>query len=181
MAVPRLILLEGLRRLGRPGLAGAMLLLAGLVAGGGWVLPAARERDQTREQVTRAEARLARVPTGQAAPPSAEQRRAAFYQALPAEAKVSHSIERLYAAAAAERISLERGEYTQVAIANTRLARYQIVLPVEADYGQIRRFLAAALADVRGLHLDDISLQRPHIGVADVEARLQFSLYLVRP
>lgn len=180
MPLPRLILLEHLHSLGWPGLAGAVLLLAASVHGLGWVLPATHNRNQVRDETTKVAAQLARLPGGGTSTEHVEPPRT-LYQTLTPESAVSTAIERIYAAAAAERISLDRGEYAHAAIANTRLARYQIVLPVKADYGRLRRFVAASLADVPGLNLDDISLQRKNIGAADVEARLQFSLYLVRP
>lgn len=180
MAFPRLILREKMHRLGRPGLVAAALWLAGLAYGLGWVLPASQQRDQVQAQLAQAEARWERVPAGQAAPQTAAQRDQSFYQALTAQDAVSAAIERLYAAAAAEQISLERGEYAQAAIASTRLVRYQIVLPLQADYGQIRRFVDSSTADVAGLRLDDISLQRKDIAQTQLEARLQFSLYLAR-
>lgn len=181
MPVPRLILLESLHRLGWPGMAAAALVLAGLVYGLGWVLPASQHRDQVQARAAQAQARWVRIPANQPAPQTAAQRHQSFYQTLTAQDAVSAAIERLYAAAAAERISLERGEYAQAAIGSTRLVRYQIVLPLQADYGQIRRFVDTATADVPGLHLDDISLQRKNIAETQLEARLQFSLYLARP
>lgn len=184
MALHRLILIEGLSRLGWPGLAGTVLLVAGLVAGAAWVWPTAQERNQEQARRVQAAARLARLtPDANGhlhVEPTAEQRRAAFYQALPSEANISASIGQIYAAAAAERLSLERGAYTLAPVPRTRLVRYQIVLPVQADYGRIRRFLVAAQAQVPGLHLDDLGLQRQQIGEAAVEAKLQLSLYLVR-
>ena len=181
MALHRLILMENLHRLGWPGLVGTVLLLAGLAAGAVWVWPAVQARNQELASKARAESRLARLPPpGVNTAPNVEQRRAAFYQALPSETKVGAAIGQIYAAAAAEQLSLERGAYTLAPVPKTRLVRYQIVLPVQADYGRIRRFLATAQSQVPGLHLDDLSLQRQHIGEPAVEVRLQLSLYLVR-
>lgn len=181
MPLPKLILREHLYRLGWPGLAGVVLLLAGAVYGLGWIMPASQHRDQVRERAVRAAAQLNRPPDQGAVQQNTEPSERTIYQRLTAEDAVSTSIERIYAAAAAEQIALDRGEYAHTAVANTRLARYQIVLPVKADYGRIRRFMATALTDVPGLTLDDLSLQRKNIGEAEVEARVQFSLYLVRP
>ena len=182
MAVRKLIALEAILRLGKPGLAGALLLVASLAYTLAAVVPARRELVRAQEEAARAEATLAGVRGGrQAAPQSLESRRDVFYRALPAQAEVTQWIERIYGAALAEQLSLAHGEYAQADVADTRLARYRIVLPVRGSYGQIRRFVAASLATVPGLGLDDISLQRASIGEAELEARIQLSLYLARP
>ena len=182
MAVRKLIVLEAVLGLGKPGLAGALLLLASLAYTLAAVLPARRDLLQAQQQAARAELVLAGVNEGrQAAPASPESRREVFYRALPAQAEVTQWIERIYDAAQAEQLSLAHGEYAQADVADTRLARYRIVLPVRGSYGQIRRFTAAAMAAVPSLGLDDISLQRASIGDADIDASIHLSLYLARP
>jgi Tfp pilus assembly protein PilO len=182
MAVHKLIVAETVLRLGKPGLAGALLLAAALVYGLTGVLPAGLELAEVRDRAARAEATLARVQAGQqAVPQTAAGRREAFFRTLPAEAAVTAWIERIYQAAAAEDMSLARGEYTSAALADAPLTRYRIALPVQGDYERIRRFIDAAQAAVPGLGLDDISLQRQAIGDTQVEVRVRFSLYLARP
>jgi Tfp pilus assembly protein PilO len=182
MPVRKLILVEAILRLGKPGLAGAMLLAASLAYTLVAVLPARQDLARAQEQATQAEAMLARVRSGRdAAPQTPEKRRDAFYAALPPQAEVTQWVERIYGAAADEHLSLEHGEYAQAEIADTRLARYRIVLPLRGNYGQIRRFIAASQAAVPGLGLDDISMQRQSVGEADIEARVHLSLYLARP
>ncbi len=182
MAVPKLIVVEAVLGLGKPGLAGALLLVAGLAFTLAGVLPARRELLAAQEQAARVEAVLAGVRSGRdAAPQSAEKRRDAFYSALPAQAEVTQWIERIYEAAAAEKLSLARGEYAQADVADTRLTRYRIVLPLRGSYGQIRRFIAASQAAVPGLGLDDISIQRQSVGEGEIEANVHLSLYLAKP
>lgn len=182
MATHKLIITEAILGLGKPGLAGALLLAAGLAYTLAGVLPAQRDLVRAQQQASRAETALASVRSGrEAAPQTAEKRRDAFYLELPAQTEVTQWIERIYGAAEAEQLSLVHGEYAQADIADTRLNRYRIVLPVRGSYGHIRQFIAATMAAVPGLGLDDISLQRQSVGEAEVEARIQFSLYLVKP
>jgi Tfp pilus assembly protein PilO len=181
MAVHKLIVAEAVLRLGKPGLAGALLLAAALAYGLAAVLPAELELADLRDRAAAAAATLARVESGQeAVPQTAAGRREAFFRALPAEAAVTEWIERIYKAAADEHISLARGEYTSTTLTDAPLTRYQIALPVQGDYERIRRFIDAAQAAVPSLGLDDISLQRQAIGDTQVEARIHFSLYLAR-
>jgi Tfp pilus assembly protein PilO len=180
--VPKLTLHEFVRHLGWPGFAGTLLLLASLGYTLAGVLPAREDVARAQARAARAETVLARIRSGKdVAPLTAKQRGEIFYAALPAQADVTQYIERIYRAAAAETLSLALGEYAQVDIPATRMARYRIVLPLHGSYGQVRRFIAAAAAAVPGLTLDDLSMQRQSVGDAEVDARVQLSLYLVKP
>lgn len=182
MRVPKLILLEHLHALGWPGLAGGALLLAGLAYGVAVLRPAAQAHQAARQQVAEAEALQARRDSGEVlAPQSPAEERAAFYRQFPPEADATRLIERIYRAAAAEKLALTRGEYVLLAVPDSGLSRYQISLPVRGSYGHIRRFIAATLAGVPNLHLDDLNLQRQNIGDNQVEGRIRLSLFLVRP
>jgi Tfp pilus assembly protein PilO len=180
MGPGRLVATEFLLRLGWPGAVGLVLLVAAVGYATATLLPAQRDLASLRDRAARAErqaaARSAPVPP----PLSAADRRREFFAALPAQDEVTQVIERIYVAAAAEHLSLLHGEYTGADLPATGLVRYQIVLPLQGSYGQVRRFAAAAAAAVPGLVLDDLSLQRQHVGEAQVEARAQLSLFLVK-
>lgn len=182
MRVPKLILLENLHALGWPGLVGGAALVASLAYGMTVVLPSSRLQQETFQQRVHAEALQARRESGEdLGPQTPEEQRAAFYRQFPAQADATRWIERIYRAAAAEKLSLTRGEYVLVPVADSGLSRYQISLPVRGSYGHIRRFIATTLATVPNLNLDDLSLQRQDIGDSQVEGRIRLSLYLVRP
>lgn len=176
MAVPKLILRENLLALGWPGITGAVLGLAALVYGLAVLLPADRERQRTHQQALAAD----RPDTGTVRPPqSAEMRHTDFYRDFPAQTEVTRWIERIYAAAAAEKLFLARGEYLLAPVADTRLTRYQLTFPVRGDYTHIRRFIAAALTAIPNLSVDDLNLQRQNIADPQVEGRIRLSIYLV--
>ena len=181
MRIHRLIALERIRSLGIPGLAGVLLLAACLVFGLVSLVPAHGSLEKLRQQTSRTSA----PPTGGSsgiAPASvtpAEQL-AQFYAALPPQGAATESLNRIYQAAAKERLTLARGEYSLATTPDSPLARYQIVMPVRGDYGQIRRFIRLALAAVPHLALDELSFQRQSIAEAQLEARIRFTLFLKR-
>lgn len=182
MRVHRLNAIEAIRRLGLPGAAGAALL----VFAAAWallvVLPGidARERAQARAQ--RAEARLASVQRGEVPVSEAPARRLQDFRAgLPVQPAATQAIDRLYAAAEQEKLSLARGEYALVVEPEMALARYQILLPVRGAYPQLRRFLASALDAVPALGLEDLDLQRKQVSDTELEGRIRMTLYLSRP
>ncbi len=90
----------------------------------------------------------------------------------------THWLDELYAAAAAQDLVLTRGEYRMTADRSGKLARYQITLPVQGSYLQIRRFVAQALTDVPVASLDDISFKRDSIAATQLEATIKLTLFL---
>lgn len=87
-------------------------------------------------------------------------------------------LNKLYAAAAAQNLTLEQGEYRLSPDKTGKLARYQITLPVKGSYVQIRQFVDQALIDVPVAALDDIDFKREAIGATQLEARIKFTLYV---
>ena len=181
MASPRLAMSEALLALRWPGALGAALLLAAAGYGAAVLLPQQQALDALQAKAERLERRTAALRSGaEAAPLSAAARRAQFFGGLPAQAELTQHIERIYAAAALEQLSLLHGEYTGAEVAGTGLVRYRLVLPVKGSYGQVKRFIAAATAAIPGLALDDLGLQRGTVGEAQLEAKVQLSLFLVK-
>ena len=101
-----------------------------------------------------------------------------LYASLPPHDELAPQVERIYAAAASEHLALLQGEYARTEVAGTRLVRYRITLPVRGTYVQVRRFVAAASVAVPGLAIDDLNLQRKTVADEQLEARVQFSLFL---
>lgn len=181
MRVTRLTAIEFLRRLGWPGACGAALLV--LAAGYGLLvlLPVIEARGAAFERASRAEARLARIHDGgEPVPEAPGQQLASFHESLPAQEEATDAINRIYAAAAAEGVTLARGEYALEIDPETRLARYQMLLPVRGGYLQLRRFLNGALVAVPALSLEDIDFQRKQISDGELEGRVRMALYLSR-
>lgn len=182
MKIHRLIVQETLQRLGVPGIAGIAILVAGMVYGLASVLPARGDLEKARHQAARSAA-ASPTASGPAAAPAAASvadQLAEFYAALPHQEQATEWLERLYQAAGKEKLTLARGEYALVNEPDSPLVRYQIVMPVQGDYGQIRRFLRGALASVPHLALEEVSFQRQSVAEAHLDARVRFTLFLRR-
>jgi Tfp pilus assembly protein PilO len=108
---------------------------------------------------------------------SAEQL-AAFYAYFPSSESAPALLGKVHAAAAANGIVLRSGEYKFERQADQKLARYRMTLPVVGSYSQVRRFIAAVLADVPAASVDEIQLRRENIASTTLEARIRLSLYL---
>lgn len=178
MQIPRLIVHEYLQSLGVPGLAGLAMLVLALTYGLACLLPDWQSVQQLSQQTREY---LAKVEEGTVAAPVVPQRQLDdFRSKLPTQPQATVAIDKIYALAAQERITLARGEYSLGIDPKTHLARYQILLPVRGSYPQLRRFLHALLGQLPAVVLEDVELQRKKIADTDLTGRIRMTLYLSR-
>lgn len=117
MQIPRLIVHEYLLGLGVPGLAGIALVLLALVYGLAGLLPDWQSLQQLSQQTREAGEYLAKVEEGSVAAPVVPQRQLDdFRSKLPSQPQATVAIDKIYALAAQERITLARGEYSWASI-----------------------------------------------------------------
>jgi len=173
----RLVVAETVRLLGLPGVAGIALVVFSLSYAVSALLPAKQELDGQREQVAQAKVRAARAISGVADTTPAGQLRA-FYSFLPPQPAAAEWLDKIYAAANKEQVSLLRGEYSLVMDADSGVARYRILFPVKGSYSQIRGFISGALDSVPSLALDDVNFERQRISDGQVDAKVRMTLYL---
>lgn len=161
-----------LGRLGRAGAAGALLLVAGAAWWQFGVKPldaqvAAQRADNTRVRVAlRAEAARAA---------QAGVKASAHPVLAPAAAA---ALRRLFDAAGRAGLQLDQGEYRLTEVGSAHLRRYQLSLPVDGSYPAIRAFVTEALNDDPALALVAVRLRRESIETPELDAVLNFTLYL---
>lgn len=177
MKLNRLILSETVQRLGIPGAVGVALLVFGLSYAASALLPARDELEGYRNEIARAQERATRAAGGEADNTPAGQLRA-FYKLLPAEPAAPEWLDKIYAAADKENLSLVHGEYALALDPETGVARYRIIFPVKGSYSQVRGFIAHALDAVPTLALDDVNFERQKISEGQVDAKIRMTLYL---
>lgn len=181
MQIPRLIVHEYLQNLGVPGLAGLAILLVALTYGLAGLLPDWQSLQELSQQTRDAREYLAKVEDGTIAPPVVPQRQLDdFRNKLPSQPQATIAIDKIYALASQERITLARGEYSLGIDPKTHLARYQIMLPVRGSYPQLRRFLHALLGQLPAIVVEDVEFQRKKIADTDLNGRIRMTLYLSR-
>lgn len=160
-----------LGRLGRVGTAGALLIVVSLMYDAAVVRPRAAALDeqlQRNEQARRVaaaqRARVAQTPDTAGQP--------ALAPAL------GTALRRIFEAADKAGLELDRGEYRLTEIKDAHLRRYQLSLPVAGSYPEIRAFVTQVLNADPALALAAIQLRRDRIESPDLEALLNFTLYL---
>lgn len=97
---------------------------------------------------------------------------------LPPDSSAAGALGELEQLARAHGFELVRGQYSIAAVNHARLARWQMVLPVEASYPALHAFVAAALERLPNLVLDEIKLKRERIEDVELQAELRFSLFV---
>jgi hypothetical protein len=87
-------------------------------------------------------------------------------------------IRRMAELAQAEQIALQQAEYRRQAVAGTGLAQVLVTQPVRAGYPALRRYVEAVLREMPQVSLDQVAVRRESAGQAQLEARLQWSVWL---
>lgn len=161
-----------LGRLGRVGAVGALLILASLVYDTALVRPreaALSEQilhnEQARKKAAAQRERLAQTGADATGQPAL----------APAAAA---ALRRLFAAADMAGLELDQGEYRLTEVKEAHLRRYQLSLPVYGGYPEIRTFVAQALNADPALALTAMQLRRDSIETIELDALLNFTLYL---
>lgn len=103
----------------------------------------------------------------------------AFYESFPAVKAAPDSLGVLRQTALEQGVALEQGEYHLVRNGADKLVRYEIALPVKADYMHLRKFLSRLLADMPHATLDSVDFQRQKISDTMLDAQVKLTLFLV--
>ncbi|MBZ0106405.1 MAG: hypothetical protein K8H84_12345 [Sulfuricella denitrificans] len=102
----------------------------------------------------------------------------AFYRIFPQENSYPEWLEKLGSVAESHGISLNEGEYKATRDKVGRLVSYQITLPLNGQYPQIRSLLAALPAEIPAVALKQVQFERQKVASPNVEARIRLVLFL---
>lgn len=111
---------------------------------------------------------------GDAAPPTSGE---AAHRAEPAKS-MDTALARIFSAAKANGVRIDRGEYSVAANAANASQRFAINMPVQGNYAAIRGFLSTVLNDNPGLALEQMRLSRQSPEDSELSASLKFALTL---
>lgn len=103
---------------------------------------------------------------------------AAFYQHFNHDQPLTDWLGKIYGIGESHHLLLRQAEYRVANERGSRLVQYQIALPVNASYPQLKQFIGAVLSEAPVVSLDQLSIQRRKVGDASVDAQLQFTLFL---
>jgi Tfp pilus assembly protein PilO len=160
------------RELGPTGLAGlAVLGLATLFA----LLVV----EPLKEQNAMLEQRAARSARAAAPPDSAAQKVAEVYRVLQKPEEVTDWLAKLHGIGTATGVQLKSASY-RTQQADGRIVRYEVTLPVDGSYPQIREFLKRGLAEIPVMSVDQLTVKRETRKDSAVHAELRLTLHMVK-
>lgn len=151
----------------------ALMLIAG-AAGAAWWAPRVADeasllRAQAEAEGVRARTRLRDLP------PDATAQMAQFRDWFPQPDRTVEDLRAIFRVAKRQQVQLLRGDYVAGRQAETRLATYDVVLPVRAGYAGIRAFVASVLNELPHASLADLRMER---AVGDtIDARVHLTLF----
>jgi hypothetical protein len=167
---------EELGRLGWPGLVGLGLLGFAAMVAATALLPLHAEVERLRDEADSLQRRLGGGERAGRAP--VEDQLATFYAFFPPRDSSPDWLGKIHAIAQAKGVQLASGEYRLERAPSPRLARYQITLPVQGTYAQVRGFVGEVLEQVPAAVIEEVSLKRESVETPRVEARVRLTIYL---
>lgn len=117
----------------------------------------------------------ASIVEGVAAP---EEQLAIFYASFPPRSSVPGSLEKIYAAATIEGLTLDQADYKASHPSAGSMTRYQLNLPLKGEYSRINKFLVRVLRDVPSASLEKVLFERKKIDDPTVDATVTLVLHL---
>jgi hypothetical protein len=173
------IVAQWVKYLGVSGLAGLALAVLSSVVFIGFILPAEARLERATSATLDLQSRhimgLAN-PVTSALP--VKSGLTSFYQLLPPEQSAVKLLDKIYKTASKESLSLTQGEYKFTKEKADHLGKYQIILPVKGSYIHVRKFIAKVLNALPMVSLDGVSFKREAIGGTELEAKIQFTIFL---
>lgn len=128
------------------------------------------------EKLRTAETAALAAPAIDAKEPDVSTQLAAFYDYLPQHDTIPDQLKTLLNVADKSGVTLMQAEYKPQPETHADFLRYQIVLPVKADYAQVQAFMLKSLQEIPTLTLESVSFKRDRIEASEVEARIHFAL-----
>jgi hypothetical protein len=141
---------------------------------------AVRVEAQQAERAGGREQRVERLDDALARAASPTSQLAAFHAHFTHDPPLTDRLVRLHGIAAEQGLEIEQAEYRLTQSPDSRLDRYQMVLPLVAPYPKVRAFVGEALREMPTLSLDAIRLQRPDVADGTARAQITFTLFVAR-
>lgn len=169
---------------GWPGVVGAGLLAACLAFYVSTIQPAQARLSEAHESANSVQARVRLASAGLNAGArnhsdlTPAEQLTEFYRIFPNEQNMLPWLQKIFDLADTHGIKLNQGEYKVTRDRVGKLVRFQMTLPVRAEYPQIRKFLDSLRAEIPILSLEHLQFERKKVNDSEVEAKIRLALYL---
>ena len=168
-------------RLGLAGKAGLGLFVISIIFFVVVVLPQDREINILKQRVetikSRSPFQISDKP-GSGRRIGGDQALKVFYDFFPRIDSSPFWIGELVRVAETHEVEINRSDFHMILGDGSRLARYEMVLPVHGSYPQIRAFIADALKSIPAMAITGIHIKRKGVKSLQLEAGIKVNLYL---
>ena len=168
-------------RLGVAGKAGLSLFVVSIIIFIGVVLPQEKEIKVLKQRVETIKSRSPLQMNGKPGTGrkiGGDQALKIFYDFFPRIDSSPFWIGELVRVAKMHKVEMNSSEYHLNLGEGSRLARYEMVLPVHGTYPQIRAFISDALKSVPAMAISGINIKRRGVKSNQLEVGLKVNLYL---
>ncbi len=164
-------------RLGANGLLGiGLVALAGIGLFG--AQRAHQESAQFQAQAEQARGRVLQfnaLPTETLGP---GERLARFQNWFPTADTTTADLRKIFRAAQASHLALEKGEYTMTPVDGAvGLEKFDVIFPVKEHYSAVKGFVALVLNQLPHASLAELRVERPAAATDQIDTRVHFTLY----
>jgi len=164
-------------RLGANGLIGLAMALTAVI-GLAYAVRTQHEAADLQAQAEAARAHAAQVKTAPVEVVPAGERLARFQQWFPTADTSTADLRKIFKAAQASHLVLQRGEYSLTAIDGSGgLQKFDVILPVKEHYGSVKSFVADVLNELPHASLAELRVERPAAAADELDTRVHFTLY----
>lgn len=157
--------------LGASGVAGIAALLATTLLALLWLQPQVAQRRQLQEEL-----RQAQQPARQPAESKPKMQLSDFYRQFPHLNTAPDWLDRIDQKLDAHKLVLKQADYKLVRERNTPLLRYQLTLPVNGPYLEIRTFVQELQQAMPFVVVDELAFEREAAAQATAQAKIRLSL-----
>lgn len=105
---------------------------------------------------------------------------AKFYARFPSQEAWPDALDQLLKTAAQHALVVQQGDYTVARAPAGKLVRFEVLLPLQGSYPQVRAFLRALAHDVPGMALENVRFERRSVADPVLDVELRLVLFLVR-
>jgi hypothetical protein len=171
---------RALRRLGWPGLLGALLLLLAGAAAALW--PTLRlATDEARLALEQRRLGLQRPSAPPVEPRTAQQDLENLVGSFPPFSQNAADVKAVFAGAERAHVTLLKGDYAVKADAGSPFLTYTATFPVHESYAALKLFAAEVLQELPHAALDEMRMVRPDATGQVLDATVRFTLIYRRP
>lgn len=168
-------------RLGLAGVAGLGLSIFALVFGLSAAVSMQADHKQLLEELDAAQARLAQALQAAVRPsPTPSEQLAAFYDVFPTAHSLPETLRTLSQLARAHHLVLRAGNYHITDDHAGRLVRFEVTLPIEGAYPDVRQFIRAVLGQVHNAALDKLDVEKSQTDGSKAMTIVHFTIFVER-